>query len=376
MAEGAAARLWWSVPAVGLVLLVVVECLVGPGTPPARQSSYDASGEGLRAPYVVLQELGYPVTRARRPTGEHWHAGDDVRCVLFPTEVTREAAAVDRWVLDGGTLLLADDRDAFAQRMGIPLKVQTLDMDPGPEPVRDAAGVGQVEAGRTHVDWPGAQGEVWARAGGRPLVTVYSHGDGAIWLVHRPDFLRNRLLGRADNAVLLCRLADAMLDDQSGKLAFDEFFHGMRDRPGVTELILEPPALWVTLQGVLLLVLILGRYVPRFGAVRPPAEHRRRSKEEFLDAMAGLLERKGDYADAWRTVRDDLRRDVERELGLPAGLMPVEVAREAARRRPAGAARLADILVGRPAGGRPAVVQAMNQIEAARDEFFHGRRHR
>src|SRR5262249_4231947 len=141
----------------------------------------------------------------------------------------------------------------------------------------------RLAGGDRWVEWRGRSGEPWPGAGDEPLVTIYPHGGGQIWLVHRPEFLTNPLIGGADNAALLCGLAEAMLDGRPDRIAFDEFFHGLRDRPGVTELLLTPPTLWVTVQALLLLALVLWRNVPRFGVVRPLPAASRRSREEFLD---------------------------------------------------------------------------------------------
>lgn len=222
-------------------------------------------------------------------------------------------------------------------------------------------------------------GAVLVEAGGKPVVTVYAHGLGEIWLLHRPEFLNNQQLRRADNAVMLCRLAEHMLEDRQGPLAFDEYFHGLRDRPGVLELLFEPPTLWVTLHGLLLLGLLLWNRAPRFGSIRALAPPSRRSKEEFLNALAALLERKGDYADAYATVRDNLARQIEHELGLPAEMPAAELARAASQRRPVDAPRLLRLLTSEslpPGAGTGTFLHALQELETARNEFFNGQVHR
>src|SRR5947209_3241952 len=277
-------KLWWTVPIGGFALLILIALLFGQQPPPLQAgTSYDASDRGFRAAYLLLEELHYPVFRSRRATE------GGVRWLLFPEPARREAPALEAWIRRGGKLLLATDSVAVARDLGIDLEWHPAD--------RDVAGQIGGEAFRLTSDerwvtWRGRPGEAWAMAGGEPLVTVYPHGKGQVWLVHRPAFLTNRLLPEADNAVVLCRLAEAMLEERPGeKIAFDEFFHGLRERPGVTELLLTPPTLWVTLQGLLLLLLLLWRHVPRFGALHSVVLSPRRSKEEFLDAMAFLLQR-------------------------------------------------------------------------------------
>jgi hypothetical protein len=362
-------KLWWAVPAAAFLVLIGMAMRFGREPEQRRYgTSYDPFARGFRAAYLLLKELDYPVFRAKR-LGE-----GSVRWVLFPTATPRDAAALDAWVREGGIVVLADDSEKFARGMGISLKVVKKDEDPEEE-AASGLGVAHLAGGRTWVEWPGQRGAVLVRASDQPAVTVYARGRGEVWLVNRPEMLTNRLLHQADNAVLLCRLATETLQKRPGKLAFDEYFHGLRDRPGVGELLLQPPALWATLHGLLLLGLLLWHFVPRFGAVRSVAAPTRRSKEEFLDAMAALLERKGDYAAAFRVVRDDFARALERELGLPAGAPVESIVIEAARRRPVRRRRLLRLLTGEslpPGAGASTFIQALNELEGACDEFFRG----
>src|SRR5205823_2143068 len=121
-------------------------------------------------------------------------------------------------------LLLAPDDAAFARDLGIDLSVRSG----GGGPLKVVLGGKDflLSPGRTRVERAGGAGRAWASAGGEPFVTVYPHGRGEVWLVHRPDFLTNEQVGEADNAVLLCRLAEAMLEEDSDRIDFDEFFHG------------------------------------------------------------------------------------------------------------------------------------------------------
>jgi hypothetical protein len=336
-----------------------------------NQSTYDASPEGLRAAYLLLDELGYPVVRSRRA------AEGKVRWVLFPTYPEKEVDAVDRWVRDGGILVLGDTSETFAEKMGLRLDIQHYAEHPEYE-IASGWNLSSLAGGNSRVECPDQPGRVEIKAAGQPFITVYQRGHGEIWLLNRPEFLKNKLLGKADNGILLCRLAEAVLQGKSAGLAFDEFFHGMRDRPGVTELLLRPPTLWLTLQGVLLTGLLLWHLAPRFGKIRLEVVSSRRSRAEFLEAMASLLERKGDYAEAWSTVRDNLVRSMEQELGLPAGTPSDGLLREAARRRPIRLEVFRAALDPQalpPGAGRNVFLQAMNDLETVRREFFHGNHH-
>src|SRR5205807_1069108 len=97
------------------------------------------------------------------------------------------------------------------------------------------------------------------------------------------------------------------------------------------------------------------------------------------EAMASLLERKGDYAEAFRTTRDGMVRELESELGLPAGTPIETLAREAAQRRSVREEALLESLQGRAlrgSAGASSFVKAMNDLESMRSEFFDGRHHR
>ncbi len=367
------ARLWWAVPAGVVLVLLLLVMVFGPTPQPLKHgTSYDASPEGFRAAYLLLDELGYPVARSKRPVG------GAVRWVLFPNAAAKEAQKpLSSWVQGGGIVVLADATGEFARQQGWPVEREPSEAT-ATEEAASGPGVTRLAAGKVRLQWTGPPGRVWATAGDQPMVTIHSWGRGEVWLVHRPEFLTNRFLGQADNAVLLCRLASAGLQGRAGQLTFDEYCHGLRERPGVTALLLQPPMLWVTLQGLLLLGVLLWQLGPRFGALRPVPLPSRRSKEEFLHSLAALLEQKGDYADALATVRADFVHALERDLGLPAGTPREQLIEEALRRRPIHRERLQPLLAqpAPPVRTAAAFVQALHELEAARHEFFHGRHHR
>jgi hypothetical protein len=376
-----ASWLWWAVPAIAIVLLAVIAMLFGGGPEQVDHgTSYDASPGGSRAAYLVLEELGYPVERSRRPA-----AGDEIRWLLFPSKMgKKEAAFLDRWVQRGGTILLAVDEPTLAERLGLPIEVFGSGGEEsfprftakGESYPAAAPDVSRLLAGETVVFGPPGD-DTWGEIDGDPLITIHEHGEGQIWLLHRPDVLANANLRGDDNAILACRLADAMLARSPGsRLAFDEYCHGLRDRPNAMELLFRPPVLGVTLQVLLVAVLVLWHYGVRFGPIRPAPPPPRRSKEEFLDAMAELLTRNGDRAEAFRTVRNDLLRRLESELGLPAGTPVEQTVSEAAGRRGIDPEPLLRLLTSdEPPGGRSpaAFLEALNQLDAAAHECIRTR---
>jgi hypothetical protein len=146
------------------------------------------------------------------------------------------------------------------------------------------------------------------------------------------------------------------------------------------ELLFRPPARGVTLEMMLLTALVLWHFGSRFGQVRPPKPLSRRSKEEFLDAMAELLTRKGDRAEAFREVRDDFLLRLQEHLGLPSSATPKEIAQEAGRRRGLPEEPLLELLTASspPHGtGTAAFLAALHQLETFSNECLQfGRRPR
>jgi hypothetical protein len=388
-----ASRLWWALPSVGILLLTLLSVLFGGGPDKVDfGTSYDASSSGSRAAFLLLEELGYPVERSRRPPG------GDVRWILFPTKtVQKEATALDDWIRRGGVVLLALDDAEFATHLGLAVTVvgghpldrfSRFDGFGGPTPFTRAKGtthtaeapdVKTLLAGDTEVTGP-PDGRTWGLVEDEPLLTIYSRGQGEIWLLHRPDVLTNANLRGDDNAILTCRLADAMLARRpGGRLAFDEYCHGLRDRPTAIDLLFHPPLLGVTLQVLLLAALALWHFGSRFGPIRTVPPPPRRSKEEFLEALADLLARNGDRAEAFVTIRDDFRLRLEASLGLPVGTPLDQTAREAGRRRGVSAEALLRLLTA-PAppdgSGAVAFLTALNQLETLAHECFPRQRTR
>jgi hypothetical protein len=378
--------LWWAVPAATIVLmsLLVMFGVVEPPKPPPPRQIDDASDSGIRAAYLLLDELGYRVTLKRQAKGVRW--------VLFPAMIHHEAEDdgtpanhssrgrskrddvedAAAWVRGGGTLLLADDSTAFAAKLGLhaaPVwgadEALSIKTDLQAPPLRLSPGPLRIDVSeRPDGAWP---------TRGEPLVSIFQRGRGQIWLVQRPEVFRNERIRDADNAVVICRLADAITHDGAEPIQFDEFHRVKPDRPSAVELLTRPPLLWATLHGIAAVALLLWRFMPRFGPLIPALTSRRRSKEEFLDAMANLLERKGAYAEAYEIVRNALRRDLEQALGAPAKTPPSDLAEQASRRWPGlNEERLLALLSDRqlPRGHYDFVV-AINELERLRRECIH-----
>src|SRR5438876_11063960 len=122
VANDQTAKLWWAVPAATILMLMGLALVFGKPPEQAKvRTSYDASFEGFRAAYLLLEELGYPVERSKRP------AGGAARFVLFPNVAQDKANLLDSWIREGGIVILAVEKPEFAGQLGMSLKLQTLD---------------------------------------------------------------------------------------------------------------------------------------------------------------------------------------------------------------------------------------------------------
>jgi hypothetical protein len=441
--------IWWAVPASCILILLTLAMLLGsPEHTPEKGTSYDASWQGFRAAYLLLERLGYPVVRLKRPLGA------SIRWVLFPKPSRDDPAMLKQWLRGGGTLVLADNSPEFARQLGVTIHIKDVDAtepvaatsskDPpigkGQDEENEASGdtplsphghrgqdegeqssgtipltpnserrqggteeasaatprsppggrgqgeggeatntrsqvfseMKHIDGGSTRTEGPQDFDERWLGPDGQPLVTIYRQGRGEIWLLNRPEFLTNRLIAHGDNALLLCRIADSLSARPGAELAFDEYVHGLRDRPNVLELLATPPTLWVTIQAAVVIGLVVWHAAPRFGAIRISPPGRRRSKEEFLDAMASLLERCEDYDDAWQSVRAEFSADLAQALGLPADTPLDQVAEEAHRRGRISQSSLNRLRAARRPDRQTFPAQ-LTQLESIRDEFFSRR---
>jgi hypothetical protein len=357
--------LWFAIPACTVVLAVALGMLVGRDDSQASTAmgtSYDASNSGFRALYNILDELGYSIERSRHV------AGGSVRWALAPMKPKgTDAEHVAEWVRHGGRLLLADAKGDLAVAVGV--EVHVSDDSPADSIPTTIDDVKELAPGKTLIAPLGDAGRMWEAAGGEPLVTIHKVGDGEVWLLHRPLALANDQMKRGDNAIFAARLAEAMSEGKPGKIAVDEYCHGLRSRPGIIELLFQPPIRTAAIQGTLFVGLLLWGAAVRFGPLRALPPPRRRSKEEFLSALGDMLHRQGDTASAFRTIQGELVGQLAERVGLPPNTHPETVVATANRRRPMSPEVVHLLTCAAPPSGRAAFVAAIHSLDKASHEL-------
>lgn len=332
-----ARRTWIAIGALGGAIVLVNVALAfvrhytsDPGGP--TSSSYATAPTGLAAYADLLARDGHWMTQLRdAPARAHLDPGSTV-VLLDPDDVRRaDGQALRRFVYDGGRLVAGGTEDP-AWLGAILRRPPTWSEEGSPVArtrarVPETAGVIRVETA-ARGSWAGAgQLRPVVGRGRRALLLVTSLGRGRIALLADASPLQNRLLAHADDAKLGLSLAGP----PSRPVAFAESVHGYGRASGFGAI----PTSWrFALGGLVLAALVLiwarGRRLGPPEALERPLPPPRR---EYVDAMAGLLERSRDPAAAIEPLQAELRRRLERQGS--AGLSEEEVeAALAAPRRP------------------------------------------
>ena len=314
-----------------VVVAVVVLSAVGVARQAAQSpnvesySSYDVASGGYRAWYEMLEREGLHVERFERLPA-FLDAGLDTLIWSDPlpgdprTSGTTavDVRALEDWVKAGGRLVYLGFDDGAAKTgvlrlpatAGVTRTVRALSFSPA---LRGA--------GVTRLAWPasrrfaGTRGssELVADRFGR-LAVRYAYGHGQVTAIVERGIFSNARLGAPDNARFAYVLAQP--GRPGGRVAFDEAVHGFLVPEHWWEIVPRPFLIGVLCAVLALLVAFAGAAV-RLGPPIVPPRLREPTSLEFLDSVAGLLDRghggRQAVADAVRSTK----RTVAGALGLP-----------------------------------------------------------
>lgn len=272
-------------------------------------SSYVTTAGGSAAFAGLLERLDRSVIRSRQPLDDSTLGGVGSLVVIdvdASSYSAPELNAIDRYIRDGGTLLIGGRGEVMGrivndapewQSAGVAQATVSLDRASGV--TMQLSGFGSLRAG------PGD--EVVAEASGTAVAIRRRLGEGAIvWLADSAP-LHNATIGQGQNAVaVMAMLAEA------GAVTFDEIRHGYAVNSGLWASLPRSVRTMLWLMGVVLAAGLVA-YGRRFG---PPHDLQRRmppGREEYLDAIGGMMHRAGARADVLSAIRaEGLRRLAER----------------------------------------------------------------
>jgi uncharacterized protein DUF4350 len=148
------------------------------------------------------------------------------------------------------------------------------------------------------------------------IAAVYPLGMGRLVVLADARLAQNRLIGEADNPVLVAHL----MADSAKPVVFDEFYHGLTIRANPFWLLSRFPY-DILAASVLAATMIVGWRASRFlGPPLSPRPVSRRTLSEYIEAMARLLNRSKQPARFLLTeIRHGLLWRLRHDLRLPPG---------------------------------------------------------
>ncbi len=216
-----------------------------------------------------------------------------------------------------------------------------------------------------------AGGEVLVNSRDGVLVWRGPLGDGEVILVSEARLLNNWALAGADNAILLDRLA--ALSHRGGPVLYEEFSHGYASAASLVKLLLTPPALFVTLQVIAVLLVVALWRSRRFGPALPAPQTSRRSKIEHVTALADLHRRGRHQGGAARRLRAHLMTRVRDRLGHGARVSEDVLIRRLAERLPLAESTLREQLTPPQRSDPRSLLHYARRLHRLRRRFEEGR---
>lgn len=286
------------------------------GTGP-NGSGFVTDVNGTAALVELLDDLGHETVLATAPllalddggTLFVLEAGDD-------EYLDDEIDEIERWVEAGGRLVVSGRPHPALTRSILPedLRLGFRGTSPTPvvSPVRGIDGDIETDGIRSVLtDEP-----FTTLAGDPPVAVLFERGDGEIVYVADGSMFHNRRI--EVNAPWVVSMT------AEGPVRFDELRHGFAAAPAAE----NPTSLLASLperirSTVLLLLPVLGVALVVYGRRFGPPEERERQlappRRDLVDAMAGLMTRMPEVADAAAPVLTRLRSAVASRSGLPPG---------------------------------------------------------
>jgi uncharacterized protein DUF4350 len=298
----------------------------------ADPSTYSSAWDGTKAAFVLLQDLGYRVSRWERPPTElpSPQAGDTL-IIANPSEAQtptqEERFAVLGFVENGGRLIATGSAaSAFLPGTG-----EFDDGNPYDQPTKFSAlvpsplvrGAPQITMIKPD-DWEPTSVKQIELYGDRATAAVVTYGFGKgqiIWWA-APTPLTNRNLLDPGNLAFVLNCLGA---PGHGQIFWDEYFHGVRG--SLLEFFARSPALWGVAQFGLVFLAILATYSRRLGPVRAPVTVSRLSPLEFVDTLGDLYASAKVSSAAVGIAYQRFRFVLTRKLGLPIDTPSPELAK-------------------------------------------------
>jgi len=256
-------------------------------------SSYAPGPRGAKAAYLLLEELGYSITRWELPLEKLPSPGQAATVLVLSDPIdritSRERETLASWVQQGGIVLATGYRvNSF-----LPDHAAKFEYEPETQKFSAAAPsnlnreIPQITMKpEAYWDTRKTAAPVVFGDDDHAVVVSYEYGKGRVIWWAGPTPLTNAGLKEAGNMELLL---SSVGPSQNKQILWDEYFHGQR--PGLTSYFAATPLIWGTVQLGIGLLAIFFTYSRRSGPVRPLVPQPRLSPLEFVDSLGGLYQR-------------------------------------------------------------------------------------
>ncbi len=313
-------------------ILVVVAAMVSRpqvNGMPSAPSTYSASWDGAEGAFLLLQQLGYNVSRWEEPPAQlPEDPAGKVLILADPTETPSEEERYDiiEFLEKGGKVIATGaaaseflpGSSEFAEGSALDAKQVFNALMPSPI----VRGAPQITMSPPE-DWSPASVRQMAVYGddSTPAVITYQFGRGEVIWWGAPTPLTNGSILDSGN---LAFFLNCVGPPGEGEIFWDEYFHGVRG--SLAEFFMRTPVAWGALQFALVFLAILATYSRRLGPIRAPATQSRLSPLEFVDTLGDLYASAHVSAAAVGTAYQRLRFTLTRKLVLPMDVSSQELA--------------------------------------------------
>jgi hypothetical protein len=316
-----------------LVILVLVSTVISPPRLTGSSeipSSYSPSWTGAKGAFLLLQELGFDVTRWEHPPTElPLNVANQVLILAQPAlpPSEEERSAIYEFVENGGRIIATGASasqflpEASKFDEGDPFESNQVFHALLPSPlVRGARQISMIPP----IGWnPRSLRQIVVYGNeDTAAVVTYPFGKGEIiWWATATPLTNGSILDSGNLAFFLnCIGSPAKVH-----VFWDEYFHG--ERGSLLSFFARTPLLWGLAQFGLIFLAILLTHSRRFGPIRQPELQSRLSPLEFVATLGDLYNSAHVASFALQTSYQRFRFVFTRKLGLPAGVSVTELAR-------------------------------------------------
>jgi hypothetical protein len=314
----------------GVLLLIVLTAVFAPVTrdDDVTPSTYNSGTHGAKAAYLILESLGYGVSRSDQPLAAILDGVDAPHTTLVlagpnaPTETSqkREYASVERFLESGGRVFSTGFFGAYFLPGG-----RTGEASAFIEGLCHTTSEGHsayAEAGSIDLydraPWNSLEPAVRVdqRCGNDAAVVhrTFPNGGEMVWWSNSEP-LSTRGIAQDSSLRLLLASVGPASGEHARHVIFDEFYHGEQVAP--SDYLRGLPLRSLALQATLLIVLLVFSFSRRSGPIREPLYVPRTSPVEFAENMGALYERAGATEPATEAARRRLLHFLEAACGLP-----------------------------------------------------------